>query len=43
MLKKNGIDFGYLYEDEPYSGAILLESGFLYEFQKYGEKLRDFS
>jgi len=42
MLKKNGIDFGYLYEDEPYSGAILLESGFLYEFQKYGEKLRDF-
>ncbi len=42
LLKKSNIDFGYLYENEPYSGAILLESGFLYEFKKYGEKLMNF-
>ncbi|MEM0139871.1 MAG: (Fe-S)-binding protein [Ferroplasma sp.] len=39
LLHSNGIKFGYLYDDEPYSGALLLESGFLNEFKSYGEKL----
>ncbi len=42
ILQKNHINFGYLYDDEPYSGAILLESGFLKEFMEYGNKLNDF-
>ncbi|QXJ33819.1 (Fe-S)-binding protein [Saccharolobus shibatae] len=36
------VDFGYLYEDEPYSGTILLELGMLEEFKEYGKKLIDF-
>ncbi len=42
LLNKNNIDFGYLYDEEPYSGAILLESGFLSEFKEYGNKLYEF-
>ncbi len=38
-LKKSGIDVGYLYEDEPYSGAILLEMGFLEEFGEYAKRV----
>lgn len=38
-LKRNGIDFGYLYEDEPYSGALLLEAGFYDEFSTYAKKV----
>ncbi|WP_236753461.1 (Fe-S)-binding protein [Acidianus sp. HS-5] len=38
-LKKSGINTGYLYEDEPYSGAILLEMGFLDEFGEYARKV----
>ncbi|MEM0157735.1 MAG: (Fe-S)-binding protein, partial [Thermoplasmataceae archaeon] len=40
MLLKSGIKCGYLYEDEPYSGSLLLELGFLDEFMKYGKKLQ---
>ncbi|AEB94859.1 MULTISPECIES: (Fe-S)-binding protein [Metallosphaera] len=36
-LKRKGIDLGYLYEDEPYSGAILLELGLLEEFANHAK------
>ena len=39
MLLKSGIRCGYLYEDEPYSGSLLLELGFVDEFMEYGRKL----
>jgi len=42
ILNKNNINFGYLYDEEPYSGALLLESGFLSEFKEYGNKLYNF-
>ena len=44
ILEKNGISHGYLYEDEPYSGGLLLELGFLDDFWDYGSRvLRLFS
>lgn len=42
LLKKSNLEFAYLYDDEPYSGALLLELGFLDEFQIYGKKLLEF-
>lgn len=39
MLEKAGIKHGYLYDDEPYSGGLLLELGMLNEFRDYGEKM----
>ncbi|MDP8012929.1 MAG: (Fe-S)-binding protein, partial [Nanoarchaeota archaeon] len=39
LLKSSGISPGYLYEDEPYSGALLLEMGFIDELKEYGKKL----
>ena len=42
LLKKNGIEFGYLYEDEPYSGAILLELGYLDEFKSHAKQVYEF-
>lgn len=42
LLKKNGIEFGYLYEEEPYSGAILLELGYLDEFKSYAQQVYEF-
>lgn len=33
------VDFGYLYEDEPYSGALLYELGFEDAFKEYAEKV----
>jgi Fe-S oxidoreductase len=41
MLTKVGIKFGYLYDEEPYSGALLLELGLLEEFKIYGKKVLD--
>lgn len=41
FLLKDKVEFGYLYEDEPYSGTILLEMGMLQEFKEYGKKLID--
>ncbi|WP_069808039.1 (Fe-S)-binding protein [Vulcanisaeta thermophila] len=37
-LRKSGINFGYLYEDEPYSGALLYELGAIDQFLDYFEK-----
>ena len=34
-LRRAGVQVGYLYEDEPYSGAILYEVGLEEEFRKY--------
>ncbi|MBX8631468.1 MAG: (Fe-S)-binding protein [Thermoplasmata archaeon YP2-bin.285] len=41
-LSASGVSFGYLYEEEPYSGAILLELGMLDEFREYASKLMGF-
>lgn len=38
-LEKSGIRPGYLYDEEPYSGAILLEMGFLEEFGEYAKRV----
>jgi len=40
IVHRDSADLGYLYEEEPYSGALLHELGFLDEFYEYGEKLR---
>jgi len=42
MLKSSNLKFGYLYDQEPYSGALLLESGFMKEYKEYGKKLYNF-
>lgn len=41
ILRKNHVDFGYLYDEEPYSGALLLEAGFFDEFSEYAKKVTD--
>lgn len=41
-LKKQGINFAYLYEEEPYSGAILLELGYLDMFRDYANTVYKF-
>jgi Fe-S oxidoreductase len=42
LLRESGTQFAYLYDEEPYSGALLLELGLLEEFQTYGRKLLGF-
>ena len=42
LLRRSYPQLAYLYEDEPYSGALLLELGFLDEFQAYGKKVFGF-
>ncbi|MEM0272729.1 MAG: (Fe-S)-binding protein [Thermoprotei archaeon] len=42
MVSREIGGLGYLYEEEPYSGALLYELGFLDEFYEYGEKLLTF-
>ena len=42
MLKRRGVNFGYLYEEEPYSGAILLELGYLDEFAEHAKNVTNF-
>lgn len=39
MLSNTGIEHGYLYDDEPYSGGLLLELGMLDEFREYSRKV----
>ncbi len=39
MVRASGKEAGYMYEDEPYSGALLYELGFIDEFKEYGKKL----
>lgn len=41
LLSKAGIKHGYLYNDEPYSGGLLLELGMIDEFKDYGKKVLD--
>lgn len=41
LLVKAGVNHGYLYDDEPYSGGLLLELGMLDEFRTYGKKVLD--
>ena len=40
MLKRNGVQFNYLYEDEPYSGTVLLELGYVDEFAQYAKRVK---
>ena len=42
IVRASGKDVGYLYEDEPYSGALLYELGFIDEFKEYGKRLLGF-
>ena len=42
LIRASGVEAGYLYEEEPYSGALLLEMGFLDELKDYGKKLLSF-
>ena len=42
MLHGENLEFGYLYEDEPYSGGLLLELGLLEDFSSYGKRLIKF-
>lgn len=39
ILMRSGVEHGYLYEREPYSGGLLLELGMLDEFRDYGKKV----
>ena len=39
LLDEAGIKVAYLYDEEPYSGALLLELGLLDEFEEYGRRL----
>lgn len=41
LLSNSGNEHGYLYDDEPYSGGLLLELGMLDEFHRYGKKVLD--
>lgn len=36
-LRKQGVDIGYLYEDEPYSGSLLYELGFEDDFVSHAK------
>ncbi|MGC8608514.1 MAG: heterodisulfide reductase-related iron-sulfur binding cluster [Thermoplasmata archaeon] len=40
MVSRSIPDTGYLYEDEPYSGSLLYELGFLDEFKTYGSRVQ---
>jgi glycolate oxidase iron-sulfur subunit len=41
LLKYSGIEFDYLGDEEPYSGAFLFELGYIDEFIEYGKKLME--
>ncbi|EHP68150.1 MAG: (Fe-S)-binding protein [Metallosphaera yellowstonensis] len=40
-IKRKGVDLAYLYEEEPYSGAVLLEMGMLDEFAEHARKVSE--
>jgi Fe-S oxidoreductase len=42
ILKKLGVEFSYLYEDEPCCGAALHTYGFLSEFEEHAKKIYKF-
>ncbi len=39
LLRKAGVEFGYLYKDEMYSGVLLYDLGLEDEFKKHAEKV----
>jgi len=39
VLRKHGVDFSYLGEEEPYSGALLYEFGLMEEFVEHANKV----
>jgi len=39
VLQKHGVDFAYLGEEEPYSGALLYEFGLMDEFAEHAKKV----
>ncbi len=39
LLRRANVEFGYLYEDEPYSGALLYELGLIDDFVRHAEKV----
>ena len=39
ILEKIGVKFGYLYDEEPYSGTLLYEYGFHDDFSEYAKKV----
>ena len=39
ILRKHGVDFAYLGQEEPYSGALLYEFGLLDEFSEHANKV----
>jgi Fe-S oxidoreductase len=39
LLRKHGVDFAYLGEEEPYSGALLYEFGLMDEFAEHANKV----
>ncbi len=39
LLKKAGVEFGYLYKDEMYSGVLLYDLGLEDDFKKHAEKV----
>jgi Fe-S oxidoreductase len=39
VLRKYGVDFAYIGQEEPYSGALLYEFGFLEEFAEHAKKV----
>jgi Fe-S oxidoreductase len=41
VLKKHGVEFAYLGEEEPYSGALLYEYGFMEEFAQYAKSVSE--
>lgn len=39
FIERSGIDIGYLYEDEPYSGVLLYDLGMIDVFKRHAEKV----
>ncbi len=42
LLENAGIKFSYLGQEEPYSGVLLLEYGYVDEFKKYAQEFVDY-
>ncbi|WMT50395.1 MAG: (Fe-S)-binding protein [Ferroplasma sp.] len=42
MLKKSGVEFGYLGENEPYPGMFLYDLGYTDDFREYARKFYNF-
>ncbi len=41
LLRRGGVEVGYLYEEEPYSGALLYELGFEEDFARHAGRVVD--